>query len=89
MKSIIISIVMLFSLDIYAQNLYQDGKIVKGEKASYYCQNYEGTNIMVSVRNVEVKDTIEDLYYKNGKKVDEFEVENFGFCRPCMHLVLG
>ena len=35
MKSIIISIVMLFSLDIYAQNLYQDGKIVKEWRETY------------------------------------------------------
>ena len=77
-KSLLLVLFCCSIIGVNAQGLYKPGKVTKGEKAGYYCQNYEGSNIVVSLRNVEVKDTIEDLYYKNGKKVDWFEIENLG-----------
>ncbi len=57
--------------NLNAQEIYIPGKIVKGEKAAYYCTTW--TKIHVTVRNVNNVDTTRTVYYEDGSIVPDNE----------------
>lgn len=58
--------------EVYAQNVYIPGTVVKGKKAAYYCM--EETTYFLKVRNLKNTDTTEISYYNDGSVVEEEDI---------------
>lgn len=72
MKTLLLLMLSFLSIaNLNAQEIYIPGKIVKGEKAAYYCTTW--TKIHVTVRNVNNVDTIRTVYYEDGSIVPDNE----------------
>lgn len=79
MRFLLLFFLFVFNYSLVdAQRIYAPKKVVKGENATYYCDNIQVRN-MLSIRNVNNRDTTYVVYFNDGKVASEEELECISF----------